>query len=150
MFSGYNSETLHDLKWKKKLLKEKNAPNPWRGAIWYCRAAHGIERVSEWYPEDILRNPVVEKFENPQSYKLIFWSDQSILAESIISYGKGLAIEVYRRPVIVVVDVTTQLCTWRHSVYKNRNVLSIQYTVSYVYGVLQFKIEKIVTEDLIK
>ena len=46
MPTGSNSETI------------SNPSYPGRGAIGYCRAEPGIERVSELYPEAILRDPV--------------------------------------------------------------------------------------------
>ena len=40
-----------------KVFQKKNPLNPGRGTIRYCRAAPGINRFLELYPEDILRNP---------------------------------------------------------------------------------------------
>ena len=47
MSSGHNLET------------PSNPPNPGRGVIVYCRAAPGIDHVTELYQEDILRNSVL-------------------------------------------------------------------------------------------
>ena len=40
------------------VLKKKNQPNMARGAKGYCRAAPGIDKVPQLYPEDILRNSI--------------------------------------------------------------------------------------------
>ena len=40
------------------MFKKKNPSDPGRGAIGYCCAEAGFKRVSELYPEDIVKNPV--------------------------------------------------------------------------------------------
>ena len=45
-----------------QVLEKKNTLNPVRCAISICRAAPGINKVSEFYPEDILIKPVAHRF----------------------------------------------------------------------------------------
>ena len=70
MYFGFNSKTLQNpqnliisrciVLLSIKLIKgfKKNTSNPGRATLGYGRAAAEIDRVSELYPEDILKNPV--------------------------------------------------------------------------------------------
>ena len=42
-----------------KVFRKKTPLNPERCSILYCRTEPGIDKVSELYPEDNLRNPVL-------------------------------------------------------------------------------------------
>ena len=54
-------------------LKKKNASNPGCGAIGYCHAIPGIDRVSELFLEDILRSPVALVVQGNQLYMTVFF-----------------------------------------------------------------------------